>query len=142
MRMYWNEFWAAVEGQSNDVIVAYQRAMSYQYHHNHGKSLKDDDEFLRRICRTEKSEWHEVRDVIFSNDKFFIQDEDGDWYQKRVLEEWQNAEIDYSKAVAGGKKRWGGTTKAERAESARLAAIERWKGHASPNAKAPRRSLA
>lgn len=113
MPVYWNEFWLAVEGQLDSIIVGYLRAMSFVWHHNHGAGLKDDSEFLRKLCHIEKDEWESAREIIFDNDKFFCLGEDGLWHQKRIEEEWARSEAEYNAAVKGGKKRWAGISKKE-----------------------------
>ena len=110
MRFYWNEFWSAVEGQSDQTIIAYLRAISHYYHHNHCVGLKDDSEFLRKLCRVDKAEWGEVCAIIFDNDRFFTQDANGLWQQKRAQEEWLKSVEHYDKAIKraklGAKARW------------------------------------
>lgn len=110
MRMYWNEFWQAVQGLDNDTIVAYERAFTFYYHHSHCAGLRDDDEYLRRLCQSDKSKWQEIRDVVFDNDKFMTQDANGLWHQKRTEEEWNKAVENYATAVkranTGAKERW------------------------------------
>jgi uncharacterized protein YdaU (DUF1376 family) len=110
MPVYWNEFWMAVEGLPDSIIVAYQRCFSYYYHHNHCRGLPDDNEFLRKLCRCDKSDWEYVRGTIFNNDRFFTQDRDGLWHQKRTEQEWNKSKEKYEKAVtrakAGARGRW------------------------------------
>jgi uncharacterized protein YdaU (DUF1376 family) len=111
MRWDWNEFWHAVEGLPDHVIVGYQRALGYYYQHNHCTGLRNDDEFLRKLCRIDREFWPDARAIIFDNDKFFFLDEDGLWHQKRAEEEWVIAVKDHERAVnrgkAGAKGRWG-----------------------------------
>jgi len=110
MPFYWMEFWHAVEGLPDQSIVAYQRVLSNYWHQNHCVGLRDDDEFLRRICRCDRDDWQSVRDTIFDNDRFMTQDADGLWHQKRAQEEWIHASAAYEKALvrakAGAAARW------------------------------------
>lgn len=106
MRWNWNEFWPAVEGLADHVIIGYQRALSYYYQHNHCHGLKNDDEFLRKLCRIDKDQWPDARDLIFDNDKFFLLGQDDLWHQKRASDDYKQAEKDYKNAVNRGKSRW------------------------------------
>ena len=101
MRWYWGEFWGAVHGLNDREIVAYQRCISFYYHQIHATGIKDDERFLRGLCNaSEKSDedWQEIRDAIFDNDRFFCQDGNGLWHQKRASEEWRKAVEDYGNA--------------------------------------------
>ena len=91
MPFYWADFWEAVEGLPSDTIVGYQRALSHYWGHAHCKGLRDNDEFLRRLCRIDKLEWSEAKRVIFDNAKFFTMGEDGLWHQKRASQEWEKS---------------------------------------------------
>lgn len=118
MPFYWMEFWHAVEGLSDQSIVAYQRVLSNYWHQNHCAGLRDDDEFLRRICRCDRDDWKSIRETIFDNDRFMTQDADGLWHQKRAHEEWIAASKKYQTAMArahaGAVARWGSSKKARK----------------------------
>jgi uncharacterized protein YdaU (DUF1376 family) len=103
MPMYWAEFWAAVDGQPDNIILGYERAMSHYWQHNHCAGLRDDSEFLRRLCRIEREDWEAAMAIIFDNDKFFTLGEDNLWHQKRCRQEWDWAIEKYNKAVENGK---------------------------------------
>ncbi len=68
--------------------------------------LPDDDEELRSITKTDKSEWKKMRPVLA---KFFVIGE-GIWWHKRVEAEMVTADARQSsaqkKAQAGAKARW------------------------------------
>ncbi len=118
MPMYWNEFWQAVEGQPDFVIVGYQRALAYYWHHNHCVGLRDNDEALRKVCRIDREQWEECSSIIFG--EFFNRDEEtGLWHQKRARAEYVKAEINYNAQVLRGKKgavaRWSSVPKRKRA---------------------------
>lgn len=107
---YGNDYFQAVEGHDELIAIAYLRAIWYYWHQNHCKGLRDDDEFLRRLCRVEKDQWERVRAIIFDNEKFFTQDAEFLWHQKRAEEEWRKSVEKYDAAVnrgkAGAKSRW------------------------------------
>lgn len=133
MPFYWPDFWHAVEGFSDSAIVAYQRALSHYWHHNHCRGLQDDDEFLRRLCRIEKSEWQKIKQIVFDNDKFFTMDGDGLWHQKRAQEEWIKSSAKYDAAVKGGRNRLKNTTQKQREAISRSGAVAKWKKTRSEN---------
>lgn len=105
-----DEFFTAVEGFEPIVSLGYLRAIWYYWSHTHCAGLKDDQNFLRRICRIEQSDWEEVMCVIFDNDQFFKLDNSGLWRQKRADELWKKAEHEYNRnrlaGLAGAKARW------------------------------------
>ena len=111
MPVYWGEFWMAVNGQPDFIIVSYMRALSHYWHHNHCKGLRNDDEFLRKLCQSERDNWPESKSFIFDNEKCFTLDADGVWQQGRAQKEWQKSVIALEKATNRGK----------------MGAIARWK---------------
>ena len=74
-------------------------------------ALPDDDDELRAITKTEKSEWKKMRPVLA---KFFVIGE-GRWWHKRVEEELAAAKVRASKASskarAAADARWGNAPK-------------------------------
>ena len=94
--LYGNEFFLAVEGHSSDIGLAYLRVLWYYWSHNHCAGLKDDSEFLRRLCRISVDEWIVAKPIIFDNDQFFCMDESGLWHQKKAFEEWNKAKKRYA----------------------------------------------
>lgn len=109
---YGNDFLQAMDGHEDKVVVAYLRAIWHYWHHTHCKGLLDDEEFLRRLCRVEREDWDHVKGVLFDNNKFFTQDADFMWHQKRAEEEWRKSVAKYDAQVkrgrAGAKARWDG----------------------------------
>lgn len=91
---YQNEFFQAIEGLPDLVSIAYLRAISYYWAHNHCVGLEDDDEFLRRLCRVERDEWPNTKPIIFGR---FFKLVAGLWHQKRAQEEWAKATRLYAK---------------------------------------------
>ena len=84
MPMYWLEFWQAVEGEEDYVIVAYQRAITHYWHHLHCSGFDQGDDRLRRICRLNPAQWGVAGGIIFG--RFFKVEEDDKWHQKRCRE--------------------------------------------------------
>lgn len=111
MPFFGNEFFRAVKGHGKVIGFMYLEALWYYWSHNHCAGLKDDHEFLRRICDCETMEWSETKAVIFDNDQFFTMGEDGTWHQKRAFELWQEKKAKYDSVVKrgqlGAKRRWG-----------------------------------
>jgi uncharacterized protein YdaU (DUF1376 family) len=110
MPLFGNDFFSAVNPHSPVIGMAYLRAIWHYWRETHCRGLPDDQEQLRRICAVDKDEWPSVCAVVFDNDKFFTQDSEGIWHQKRAEEEWKKAKSKYDAAVKGGqmtaKKRW------------------------------------
>ena len=107
MPMYWVDFWMAVEGQSDTIVVAYMRGLSFYWHHNHCVGLKDDSEFLRKVFRIEKDEWPNVQEILLDGNHFFRLDPVTNlWHQDRCRAEWERQVASYNaqqaRAIAGG----------------------------------------
>ena len=88
---YGSDFFFAMSGQSDAVIVAYLRCIWHYWSHYHCEGLPDNEEMLRRLCHCDREDWNTVRDVIFDNEQFFTQDANGLWHQKRASDEWQKS---------------------------------------------------
>lgn len=106
MPFYGNDFFQAIEGHSDSIGIAYQRCIWYYWHQTHCEGLKNDSEFLRRLCRCERPDWELMESVIFDNEKFFTLGEDGMWHQKRASQEWQKSVEKYLRSIKGAKARW------------------------------------
>jgi len=110
MPLYGDEFFAAIEGLPENIGMGYLRAIWHYWGHTHATGLRDDPEFLRRLCRIERHDWEEARAVIFDNDKFFTLGEDGKWHQSRAASEWKKSKDAYDlklkRATDGAKARW------------------------------------
>jgi uncharacterized protein YdaU (DUF1376 family) len=119
MPFYGNDFFAAVEGLDEPVIIGYLRAVWYYWSHTHCRGLPDDDEFLRRLCRTSIADWQRTKGVIFGG--FFtletVVNADNNtvsnteqlsslWHQNRARCEYKAAsEVYNAKVQAVGKAR-------------------------------------
>ncbi len=112
---YGNDFFQAVEGESDLVVVGYMRAIWNYWHHTHCDGLRNDSEFLRKICRIEKDAWAEAEAIIFDNDRFFTLGENGKWHQKKAYQKWIEVKTNYdaiiARSKAGAKARWKGHKK-------------------------------
>lgn len=100
---YGNDFFQALEGYSDCVIVGYLRALWHYWHHCHCDGLPDDDEYLRRICHCETGNWVRTKGVIFDNDKFFRLDS-GKWHQGRCRDEHTRTIVAYNAKVEAVRK--------------------------------------
>lgn len=128
MPFYGNDFFTAVEGKSDAFVVAYMRAIWFFWSNSHCRPIKNDDETLRKICRVDKSDWPDLRDQIFDDDRFFIRNGDRDeWVQARAEFEWSKSSAAYGRAVKGGKARAQNLTKEERSRIATMGAVARYK---------------
>ncbi len=107
---YAADFWQAVEGFAEHIVVGYLRAITHYWCHEHCEGLRDDKEYLRKVCRIERDQWDEACAIIFDNEKFFTQDATGLWQQKRALELWREQvekyEVARTRGFAGAKARW------------------------------------
>lgn len=110
MPFYGNDFFQAVKGQPDIVAFGYLKAIWYYWNHEHCKGLRDDSEFLRKVCEIESEYWETCCPLIFDNNRFFTLDADGMWHQHRAEEEWKvrskNYERTVANAVKGGHARW------------------------------------
>jgi uncharacterized protein YdaU (DUF1376 family) len=107
MPFFGNEFFMAVAGQSHAFVACYMRAIWFYWHHTSCRGLKNDKEFLRRICQADRDEWDELYDLIFDmNSGFFTLDGNDLWQQKRAQEEWEKASIRSEKAKSAAKSKW------------------------------------
>lgn len=104
------KFAAAVAGLPRAVKGSYVMALIHYWHHTHCAGLKDNDDFLRRLCECEKDEWEETKEILFDNDQFFTLGADGLWHQKFADEKWNEVKTNYDIAVqrgkSGAKERW------------------------------------
>lgn len=96
---YGNDFFQALEGYPDTLIVSYLRALWHYWHHFHCEGLPDDDEYLLRVCRCEKATWARTKGVLFDNDRFFKL-ESGKWHQTRCRCEHDRALEIYSAKVS------------------------------------------
>jgi len=108
---YGDEFFQAVKGQPDHIALGYMKCIWHHWSHMHCRGLRDDQEFLRKICEIDREQWPDSMAVIFDNDKFFTLGEDGMWYQKRACELWREAKANYDRKVnqtaAASAARWG-----------------------------------
>lgn len=102
--LYGIEFLAAVEGHSDAIGMGYLRAIVHYWSHTHCTGLKDEQEFLRRLCRIDREDWEAAMAIIFDNDRFFTLGEDGKWHQKRAAQEWAKSLAAYQARVENGRK--------------------------------------
>jgi uncharacterized protein YdaU (DUF1376 family) len=112
MPFYGNDFFQAVKGLPDHVWGGYLKAIWYYWNHEHCRGLRDNSEFLRRVCEIDKEQWEEACPLIFDNKKFFTLDADGMWHQNRAEEEWKARSQIYDRLVSNAQKganaRWKG----------------------------------
>lgn len=105
MPFFGKDFFAAVEGYPENLVAAYIRLLWHYWSVNHCEGLRDDDGFLKRICRIDDSDWEQFRPILFG-EFFKLCDMDGTWKQKRAREEWEKSCKSYRAKVLGGKHSW------------------------------------
>ena len=127
MPFYFRAFWEAVRGYPHEIAIGYLKAITYYWGHEHCAGLKDDSEYLRKVCELDKDEWETAQEIIFDNNHFFVLGEDAKWHQKRASELYSEVKAAYESAVKGGKNRWKNIPRMQRTAIARRAANQRWK---------------
>jgi uncharacterized protein YdaU (DUF1376 family) len=108
MPFFGKDFFLAMDGHSELVLAAYLRAIWNYWSNTACQGLKNDKEFLRRVCHVDAAEWDSVFETIFDNDKFFTLAADDLWHQKRAQEEYEKTKAKYDAVVRGGQNRWKG----------------------------------
>jgi uncharacterized protein YdaU (DUF1376 family) len=107
MPFFGKDFFLAIDGYPELVGLAYLRAIWVYWADTACTGLRNDSEFLRRLCHVDRDDWEEVFEIVFDNDKFFyLGGEDGKWHQNRAWEEYQTTKAKYDAVVKGGKNRW------------------------------------
>ena len=95
---YGNDFFEAIAGHSDAVGMGYLRALWHYWSHTGCAGLPDDDEYLRRVCGCERTEWAPTRPIIF-DDRYLFRLENGLWHQPRCRKVWLEAVELYDKKV-------------------------------------------
>jgi len=96
---YGNDFFEAVAGYSDGIAIRYLRALWHYWNHTGCDGLPDDDEYLRRICACDLSDWVRTKGIIFDN-RYHFRLLDGIWHQPRCREEYQKSKVVYERRVA------------------------------------------
>jgi uncharacterized protein YdaU (DUF1376 family) len=106
---YGNDFFAAIAGYEDAVGMGYLRALWHYWGHTGCGGLPDDDEYLRRVCACERTEWARTRAIVF-DDRYHFRLENGVWQQPRCREEWRKSQEIFARrskhGSAAAKKRW------------------------------------
>ena len=87
---YGNDFFEAIAGYSDAVGMGYLRAIWHYWSHTGCAGLPDDDEYLRRVCGCERTEWARTKAIIFDN-RYLFRLENGPWHQPRCRKEWEKS---------------------------------------------------
>ena len=95
---YGNDFFEAIAGYPDGVALGYLRALWHYWSHTSCEGLPDDDEYLRRICCVEATEWTPMKGILFDN-RYHFRLEGGRWHQPRCQKVWQEAVELYEKKV-------------------------------------------
>ena len=109
--LYGNDFFEAIAGYPDAVGMGYLRALWHYWNHTSCEGLPDDDEYLRRVCCCDRSDWARTKGIIFDN-RYHFRLESGVWHQPRCREEWQKSQAIFAQrsklGSAAAKKRWEG----------------------------------
>ena len=100
---YGNDFFEAIAGYSDAVGLGYLRALWHYWSHTSCDGLPDDDDYLRRICGCERTEWARTKGIIFDN-RYHFKLEDGLWQQGRCKAEFQKSKDLYAARAEAGKR--------------------------------------
>ena len=107
--LYGNDFFEAIAGYSDAVGMGYLRAIWHYWSHTGCAGLPDEDEYLRRICGCEGTEWARTKGIIFDN-RYLFRLENGAWQQPRCRKEWEKSKALFARRSSLGKaaatKRW------------------------------------
>ena len=107
--LYGNDFFQAIAGYSDTVGLGYLRALWHYWHHTQCAGLPDDDEYLRRVCCCERTEWARTKGIIFDN-RYQFRLEEGLWHQPRCREEWRKSAAIFEnrskRGATAAKARW------------------------------------
>ena len=107
--LYGNDFFEAISGYEDAVGMGYLRALWHYWSHTGCAGLPDNDEYLRRVCCCERSEWARTRAIVF-DDRYHFRLEAGVWQQPRCREEWRKSQEIFARrskhGSAAAKKRW------------------------------------
>ena len=85
-----NDFFEAVAGYPDAIAIGYLRALWHYWHHTGCDGLPDDEEYLRRVCACEESNWLKTKGILFDN-RYHFRLENGRWHQPRCREEFQRS---------------------------------------------------
>ena len=85
--LYGNDFFEAIAGYPDTIGLGYLRALWHYWHHTGCEGLPDDDEYLRRICCVDSSQWPRTKGIIFDH-RYFFRLEDGLWQPVLCRHEW------------------------------------------------------
>ena len=86
--LYGNDFFEAIAGYPDGIGLGYLRALWHYWHHTSCEGLPDDDEYLRRVCGGDATDWARTRGIVFDNKYHFKIGADGLWHQDRCRKEW------------------------------------------------------
>ena len=84
--LYGNDFFESIAGYPDAVGMGYLRALWHYWNHTSCEGLPDDDEYLRRVCGADASDWERTRSILFDN-RYHFRLVDGVWQQPRCREE-------------------------------------------------------
>jgi uncharacterized protein YdaU (DUF1376 family) len=100
---YGNDFFEAIAGYPEAIGLGYLRALWHYWNHTSCDGLPDDDEYLRRICACDLSDWVRTKGIIFDN-RYNFRLENGLWQQGRCKAEFQKSKDIYAARAEAGKR--------------------------------------
>ena len=96
--LYGNDFFEAIAGYPDAVGMGYLRALWHYWNHTGCEGLPDDDDYMRRVCCCDPSDWARIKGILFDN-RYHFRLENGLWHQPRCREEWRSCCELYAKKV-------------------------------------------
>ena len=101
--LYGNDFFEAIAGYPDDVGMGYLRALWHYWNHTSCEGLPDDDEYLRRVCCCDHSDWERTKGILFDN-RYHFRLENGVWHQGRCRAEFEKSKVIYRARSEAGKR--------------------------------------
>lgn len=101
MPFYGNDFFEAVSGYEDPVIVSYLKALWHYWHHTHCNGIPNDESYMRRICRCDVSLWKATRPIVFG---VLFRLKGSLWHQDRCRAEYIRISTAYNNKVAAAAK--------------------------------------
>jgi uncharacterized protein YdaU (DUF1376 family) len=97
---FYRDVFDETECEPEFIFGGYMRAIC-RYWSECCQGLRNDTEYLQKICHLTDEQWAKVRDTIFG--KFFYLDEETDlWKHPRIDQQWTKAEAAYARCIKGG----------------------------------------
>ena len=101
--LYGNDFFESIAGYPDAVGMGYLRGLWHYWNHTGCEGLPDDDEYLRRVCCCDPSDWARIKGILFDN-RYHFRLENGVWHQPRCRAEFEKSKVIYQARSEAGKR--------------------------------------